>query len=118
MNQLCVKDIREDLFAQGIIDMPLNQTIQNKSNSKEANEALVNHLYRNGTVGLVERFIQVLRDTSLMYAVHKEIAETLEGALSDHNVMVQSLPGQPEVSYLFLQNADYNKYTHGLTIMK
>ena len=99
VNQLCVKDIRENLFAKEIIDMPLNQTIQNKSNSKDANEALVDHLYTNGTVGSVKRFIQVLRDTSLMYAVHKEIAETLEGALSDHNVTVQSLPVQPEVSF-------------------
>ena len=99
VNQLCAKDIREDLFAKEIIDMPLKQTIQNKSNSKEANEALVDHLYTSGTVGLVKRFIQVLRDTSSSYEVHEEIAQKLEGALRVHNVTVQSLPGQPEVSF-------------------
>ena len=97
VNQLCAKDIREDLFAQEIIDMPLKQTIQIKSNSKEANEALVDHLYTSGTVGLVERFIQVLRDTSSNYEVHEEIAQTLEGALRVHEVTVQSFPGQLEV---------------------
>ena len=99
VNQLCAKDIKEDLFANEIIDMPLRQTIQNKSNSKEANVSLVDHLYTSGTVGLVERFIQVLRDTSSSYGVHEEIAQTLEGALRVHNVTVQSLPGQPEVSF-------------------
>ena len=99
VNQLCAKDIKEDLFAKEIIDMPLKQTIQNKSNSKEANVSLVDHLYTSGTVGLVKRFIQVLRDTSSSYEVHEEIAKTLEGALRVHNVTVQSLPGQPEVSY-------------------
>ena len=100
VNQLCAKDIREDLFAKEIIDMPLKQTIQNKSNSKEANEALVDHLYNSGTVGLVKRFIQVLRDTSSSYEVHEEIARILEGTLRAHNVVTdQSLPGQPEVGF-------------------
>ena len=78
VNQLCTKDIREDLFAKGIINMPLKVTIQNKSNSKEANEALVDHLYTSGTVGSVKRFIQVLRDTSSSYKVHEEIARMLD----------------------------------------
>ena len=99
VKKLCAKDIREDLFAQEIINMPLKQTIQNKSNSKDANEALVDHLYNSGTIGLVERFIQVLRDTSSSYEVHEEIARTLEGALRVHNATVQSLPGQSKVSY-------------------
>ena len=88
VNQLCTKDIREDLFAKGIIDMPLKQTIQNKNNSKEANEVLVDHLYTSGTVESVKRFIQVLRDTSSSYEVHEEIAQTLEGALRVHKVTV------------------------------
>ena len=61
VNQLCTKDIREDLFAKGIINMPLKQTIQNKSNSKEANEVLVDHLYTSGTVGSVKRFRPLLQ---------------------------------------------------------
>ena len=97
VNQLCTKDIREDLFAKEIIDMPLKETIQNKSNSKEANEVLVDHLYKSGTVGLVRRFIQVLQDTSSSYEIHEETAKTLEGALRVHNVTNQSLPEQPEV---------------------
>ena len=88
VNQLCTKDIREDLFAKGIINMPLKQTIQNKNNSKEANEELVDHLYTSGTVESVKRFIQVLRDTSSSYEVHEEIAQTLAGALRVHKVTV------------------------------
>ena len=96
VNQLCTKDIREDLFVEEIIDMPLMQTIQNKSNLKEANEALIDHLYTSGTVELVERFIKVLRDTSSNYKVHEEMAQKLEGAV--HEVRIQSLSRQSEVN--------------------
>ena len=98
VNQLCTKNIREDLFAKGIIDMPLKQTIQNKSNFKEANEVLIDHLYTSGTVELVERFIKVLRDTSSNYKVHEEIAQKLEGAV--HEVRIQSLSRQSEVNFI------------------
>ena len=101
VSHLCTKHIREDLFAKRIIDMPLKQTIQNKDNDREANEALVDHLYTSGTVKLVEKFIQVLRDTSSSYKIHEEVAQSLEGALRVHNVTTQSLPGQPEVSQRF-----------------
>ena len=97
VNLLCTKDIREELFAKEIIDMPIKETIQNKSNSKEANEALIDHLYKRGTVELVEKFIEVLRDTSSSYEVHEEVAQKLEGALRVHDVRVQSLSGQSEV---------------------
>ena len=97
-NHLCTKDIREELFENKIITMPLKQTIQSKDNSKEANESVIDHLYNSGTVELVKRFIQVLRDTSSSYAIHEEVALDLEGALRVHNVTIQSLPNQSEVS--------------------
>ena len=100
MSQLCARDIRDELFANGIIEMPLKQTIQSKDNVKEANEVLVDHLYISGTVELVEKFIKVLRDTSPSFPIHKEIAEALEKALRVHNVTTQSVgvPRQYEVS--------------------
>ena len=101
LSHLCTKHIREELYARGIIEMPLKQTIQSKDNDKEANEALVDHLITSGTIKLVKKFIQILRDTSSSYKIHEEIAQSLEGALRVHNVPTQSLPGQSEVSQRF-----------------
>ena len=63
--ELNIKSIADILYAKGLIYYDLKRNIDREANQDvDANELLLDHLIRNGTLETLRRFCEVLEETS------------------------------------------------------
>ena len=63
--ELNTKRIADVLYAKGLIDYNLKKKIDREANQDvDANELLLDHLIRNGTLETLRRFCEVLEETA------------------------------------------------------
>ena len=62
--ELNTKRIADVLYAKGLIDYDLKKKIDVEANQVDANELLLDHLIRNGTLETLRRFCEVLEETA------------------------------------------------------
>ena len=63
-NEMNLKVIADVLYARGLIDHGLKETIDRKEVKQVANEQFLDHLIRNGTLETLRRFCEVLEETA------------------------------------------------------
>ena len=61
LNTKCVSDV---LYVKRMIYFDLKKNIDREANQADANELLLEHLIRNGTLETLRRFCEVLKETA------------------------------------------------------
>ena len=82
--ELNTKRISDVLFAKGLIDFDLKKNIDREANQVDANELLLSHLIRNGTLETLRRFCEVLEETAKSHSLphHKAWSNKLKQKLT------------------------------------
>ena len=62
--ELNTKRISDALYAKGLIDFDLKKNIDREANQVDANELLLEHLIRNGTLETLRKFCEILEETA------------------------------------------------------
>ena len=82
--ELNIKRIADVLYAKGLIDFDLKKNIDREASQVDANELLLEHLIRNGTLETLRRFCEVLEETSQSHLLphHKAWSNKLKQKLT------------------------------------
>ena len=79
LKKLNVQQLVDYLYERKMVSGSLMEKIENADSRREANKVYIDHLVSNGTLSTIQRFAQLLVDTSdiLSIDVHKEWGTTL-----------------------------------------
>ena len=82
--ELNTKRISDVLYTKGLIDFDLKINIDREANQVDANQLLLEHLIRNGTLETLRRFCEVLEETSQSHLLphHKAWSNKLKQKLT------------------------------------
>ena len=82
--ELDLKTIAYVLYARGLIDLGLKQTIDRKERTQVANDQFLEHLIRNGTLETLRSFCEVLEETANSHSLphHREWSNKLKQKLT------------------------------------
>ena len=83
--ELNTKRIADVLYSKGLIDYNLKKSIDREANQDvDANELLLDHLIRNGTLETLRRFCEVLEETANSHPLphHREWSNKLKQKLT------------------------------------
>ena len=83
--ELNTKRTADVLYAKGLIDYNLKKSIDREANQDDANELLLDHLIRNGTLETLRRFCEVLEETAQSHLLphHREWSNKLKRKLTE-----------------------------------
>ena len=70
--------IYDDLWSNSVICEEVTSKIKATPSKVEANRLVLEFIYDSGTFETFRKFISVLRDSSVEFPVHREVAEKLE----------------------------------------
>ena len=79
LDKLNVKKLVDYLYEEKMVSGPLMEKIEKADSRREANKVYIDHLSSSGTVSTLQKFAQLLIDTSdkLCNEVHREWGTTL-----------------------------------------